>query len=84
MEPCIRHLSTLKCKCDRCAKLKEVRTVLKNELCKIILPLFRDLFLNGYTKNESMRELRRELHYRNQYHYDLFEEVANKIWGDET
>ena len=82
--PCTCHISNLKCKNERCEILKATRKVFKNEVCKLLHAIMRPLQMQGYTRKECVRALRRELNHKNQIQYDMFDEMADTIWGEKT
>ncbi len=77
---CTCHISNLKCRNERCQILIKARGLFKQEVIKILNPLFIKLKNEGFTRKESIRCLRREILHKNNRMLDLFDETANLHW----
>jgi hypothetical protein len=83
MSICTCHISNLRCKNERCAELIEARRVFKEQISAILRSHMGPLSLRGFDKKECLRAFRREINHRNQFHLDVFDEVARSIWKEE-
>jgi hypothetical protein len=81
-KPCTCHISELRCKCEECTLLIEARKIFKTEVCELIMKSFLELKYLGYDRKKCIRSLRRELNHKNELQYDIFDQVAQKLWND--
>lgn len=82
MDICTCHISNLRCKDKKCAILISARAHFKTEVSNSLHSIFKRLHKDGFSRKDCIRALRREINHRNNIQFDLFEEVAQTIWGE--
>lgn len=81
---CTCHISELSCKHEKCCFLIKTRLMFKKNMAKEIYSFLYDLKNKGYERNASIRALRRELKHKNNYQFDIFDQVATEVWKSES
>jgi hypothetical protein len=71
----------LRCKSERCAILIRARETFKLHVGKILHLSFEELEERGFSRKECVRAMRREILHRNRMQQDVFDEIANNVWG---
>ena len=79
---CTCHISNLKCKNEKCILLITARGLFKSEINNILQSIMKNLYKEGFAKKECVKALRRELNNKNNIQYDIFDQVADRIFNE--
>ena len=79
-EPCTCHITETKCTNPSCQTVKEIRATFKIDAGESAFLSLKILKGHGVSRKNAIRALRRELNHKNNLGYDIFEQMAERIW----